>query len=53
MEKRIDYVVCENGNVDIVVNINGKDEGNYCYCNLEAVKRDYPESEYIYNNLEE
>lgn len=51
METKIIYYANTKKGVDIVVNVDGHDKGNYYYSNLEYVKNDYPDFELI--NIEE
>ena len=45
--KELFYGVCDNGTVDVVVG-----NCNYNYCNLECVKKDFPEADYNYIEVE-
>lgn len=53
MEKVLYIGICENGTVDIVLNIDGKDKGNFNYCSLDIVKKDYPTTEWEYIYIED
>ena len=41
MEKIIYYSILKNGSVDITVNINGKDKGNYNYCSYKQLRNEF------------
>lgn len=47
-EKVLYYAVLNNGQVDVVENIDGQDKGNYCFASMKAVEREYPRNEWNY-----